>query len=283
MKIYDLEFLINIDNESTLYNEVSSQFDTITQGFYAQANQKLLEKLAPKSNSKIIELCCGTGKLANQMAKLVPQGKVLGVDMSEQMIVEAKKTAQDLGITNAEFIQDTIENIVPKIHPGDFDIGISCFALSYIGCEFALNNFYKILGDKGQVGITTSSNNSLVEWQPLFMEFIAEHMDLISEFDIQELPDLPSDPSDMKDRMLQAGFKNPQVEAITIPFKFKNAEEAASYLISAGWMSNYFFRVKDKKLRREFLDWGLQKIDSHHQGEPHLETSIEFLVAWNIL
>ncbi|MBF0492213.1 MAG: methyltransferase domain-containing protein [Deltaproteobacteria bacterium] len=283
MKIYDLDYLINIDNESILYNEVSSQFDAITRGFYAQANNKLLEKLAPKADSRIVEFCCGTGNLALQMAKMVPQGKVLGVDMSSQMIAEAKKAASEAGIQNAEFIQKKIEEILPKIHPGNYDIGISCFALSYLGCEFALKSFHKILGNQGQVGITTSSGNSLVEWQPLFMEFISEHMELIADFDIHELPDIPADPEDMKTRMIQAGFKNPQVEPLTISFQFKNAEEAASYLISAGWLSNYFFRVKDKKLRREFLDWGIQRVDSHHQNDPHIAASIEFLVAWNVL
>lgn len=85
----------------------------------------------------------------------------------------------------------------------------------------------------------------------------------------------------MLDRMKAVGIVNPKVQVITIPLVFQNSQEAASYLISAGWLSNYFFRVKDKAIRRQFLEWGLKRVDEHHQNDPHISTSIEFLVAWN--
>ncbi|MBL7684462.1 MAG: hypothetical protein JNK65_00290, partial [Deltaproteobacteria bacterium] len=185
------------------------------------------------------------------------------------------------GVTNIEFVERNIHHVLPEFKKQNFKIGVSCFALSYLGCEFLLKEFFEILGPTGQVGITTSSGNSLAEWQPLFMQFIMEHGELASHFDVHEIPDMPFNQEDMKDRMQQAGFLNPQVKALQIPLVFENSAEAASFLISAGWLSNYFFRVKDKKVRREFLDWALKKIDEHHQNDPHVSSSIEFLVAWN--
>src|SRR5262245_308010 len=108
-----------------------------------------------------------------------------------------------------------------------------------------------------------------------------EHMEKASAFDIHEIPDMPMDAADMKQRMERAGFKNVNVQSLKIPLVFRNSREAASFLISAGWLSNYFFRVKDKKIRKEFLEWGLKKVDEHHQLDPHIVTSIEFLIAWN--
>ncbi len=280
-KVFDLEFLINLDSEGTLYNQVSEQFNEITRGFYASANMELLKKLRLKKDSKVLDLACGTGHLAIEIAKQIPQGKVTGVDMSPQMLAKAKSDAQSAGVNNIDFIQKNIHELLPTIQAGDFDTGVSCFALSYLGCDFLLKEFRKLLGEKGQIGITTSSTNSLTEWQPLFMEFIAEHMELVSQFDITEIPDMPSGEEDMLDRMKAVGIVNPKVQVITIPLVFQNSQEAASYLISAGWLSNYFFRVKDKAIRRQFLEWGLKRVDEHHQNDPHISTSIEFLVAWN--
>ncbi|GEM_PF-1755132 len=281
LKVFDLEYLINLDGEDVLYNQVSDQFNEITRGFYASANLELLQHLKLNDTTQVLDLACGTGHLAIEIAKRIPKGKVRGVDVSPQMLAKAKKDALAAGCQNIEFLERNIHDVLPGIQAGDFQVGVSCFALSYLGCDFLLKEFRTILGETGQVGITTSSTNSLVEWQPLFMEFIMEHSELVSQFDITEIPDMPSGEEDMLSRMQSAGFINPQVKAIQVPLVFENSQEAASYLISAGWLSNYFFRVKNKDLRRQFLEWGLKRIDEHHQKDPHISTCIEFLVAWN--
>lgn len=280
-KVFDLEFLINLDGEDVLYNQVSDQFNDITRGFYASANLELLKQLRLNPQTRILDLACGTGHLAIEIAKKVPQGKVTGVDMSPQMLSKAKADAQQAGVNNIEFVERNIHEFLPGIQPGDYQVGVSCFALSYLGCDFLLKEFRTLLGSQGQIGITTSSTNSLSEWQPLFMEFIMEHMDVVAQFNITEIPDLPSGEEDMIERMKNAGIVNPKVKAIQIPLIFEDSQEAASYLISAGWLSNYFFRVKDKALRRQFLEWSLKKVDEHHQNDPHISANIEFLVAWN--
>lgn len=280
-KVFDLEFLINLDGEDVLYNQVSDQFNDITRGFYASANLELLKQLRLNPQTRILDLACGTGHLAIEIAKKVPQGKVTGVDMSPQMLTKAKADAQQAGVTNMEFIERNIHEFLPGIQPGDYQVGVSCFALSYLGCDFLLKEFRALLGPQGQIGITTSSTNSLSEWQPLFMEFIMEHMDVVAQFNITEIPDLPSGEEDMLERMKNAGIVNPKVKAIQIPLIFEDSQEAASYLISAGWLSNYFFRVKDKAIRRHFLEWSLKRVDEHHRNDPHISANIEFLVAWN--
>ncbi len=281
MQTFDLDYLLNLDDETQLYNQVSEQFNEITSGFYAAANLELLKNLKLNANTNVLDLACGTGHLAIEIAKRVPQGKVVGVDLSTQMLAQARADAKKSKTNNIEFVERNIHEFLPEIKPGDYQVGVSCFALSYLGCDFLLKAFRRLLGEKGQVGITTSSTNSLMEWQPLLMQFIMEHVELVSNFEIHEMPDVPAGEEDLVLRMKEAGFVNPKVKALKIPMIFENSREAASYLISAGWLSNYFFRVKDKKVRRQFLEYGLQKIDEHHQNDPHISTSIEFLVGWN--
>jgi ubiquinone/menaquinone biosynthesis C-methylase UbiE len=280
-KIFELEFLINLQAEDQLYNEVSDQFHEVTKGFYATANFELLKHLRLSRKSRVLELACGTGHLAMEIAKSTPDGKVVGVDLSPQMIACGREESRRLGLKNIAFIERNIHHILPEFKPKDFDVGLSCFALSYLGCNFLLNEFRRILGETGQVGITTSSINSLVEWQPLLLEFLMGPGGKAFPVEGNLIPDMPLNADDMKQRMETAGFENVQVLSQKIPLIFENSAQAASFLISTGWISNYFFRIRDKETRRELLNWALKRIDEHHQKDPHISTSIEFLVAWN--
>lgn len=282
-KSFDLNFLFELDSEEDLYNEVSHQFNELTRDFYATANLELLRHLDLKGPRRVLDLACGTGYVSLEAAKKIPQGKVVGVDLSPLMITRAREDAKKLNLNNIEFIQKDIRELLPTYREGDFDAGISCFALSYLGCDFLFKEFRRILGPQGQIGITTSSINSLTEWMPLFFRFLAEHGDRAAEFNIHEIPNMPLGADDLKTRMEAAGFQNIQVISQCIPLTFRDSQEAASFLISAGWLSNYFFRVKDKKTRREIVEWCMEKVDEFHENDPHISTSIEFLVAWNEL
>jgi ubiquinone/menaquinone biosynthesis C-methylase UbiE len=276
---FDIEFLLGLDNEDQLYNLVSDQFHDWTHGFYGAANRELLNHLHLTPNIRVMELACGTGHLAIEMARRVAPGRVLGVDLSPQMIAKGREGAAAAGLKNLEFLERNIHHVLPEFKPGDFDVGVSCFALSYLGCDFLLKEMRDILGDRGQVGITTSSLNSLSEWQPLFLEFLGGGgMPLPSA---SAMSDVPQNSEDLAQRLAKAGFERVRVESLSVPLKFNNAKEAASFLISAGWLSNYFFLLEDKAVRRQILEWACARVDEHHRNDPHLSTSIEFLVAWN--
>ncbi len=276
-----LEFLLALDDEEQLYNEIAGQFNEITGGFYATANLELLHHLHLKEQTKVLDLACGTGHLAIEIAHRIPRGRVTAVDLSPLMIARGREDAKNRGVKNIEFVERNIHQILPEFKEGDFDVGVSCFALSYLGCDFLLREMRQILGKRGQIGITTSSVHSLVEWQPLFFQFIQEFGGKLSASEIQGIPEMPLDAADLKRRLEAVGFQQVQVQSLVIPLIFENSREAASFLICSGWLSNYFFRIKDKKFRREVLEWGIAKIDEHHKTDPHIATSIEFLVGWN--
>ena len=57
-------------------------------------------RLAP-ANSKVIDVACGTGALSLKLAE--NSEKVIGIDISKEMIATAKKAKQKQGFTNVEF------------------------------------------------------------------------------------------------------------------------------------------------------------------------------------
>jgi ubiquinone/menaquinone biosynthesis C-methylase UbiE len=75
------------------------------------AKAAVVECLALRRGASVIDVGCGTGDDARDLARRVgPQGRVVGVDASETMIAEARRRAQgsgvqvDFGVTDAEHL-----------------------------------------------------------------------------------------------------------------------------------------------------------------------------------
>ena len=68
---------------------------------------KIISEFSLKDTESILDLGCGDGVLTANLAQLVPNGKVVGIDASEGMIKEAKK----IKLENLSFIQADINNL----------------------------------------------------------------------------------------------------------------------------------------------------------------------------
>ena len=86
-------------------------------------------------NEKILDLGCGDGSLTEQLAQLVPNGKVLGIDASAGMIT----TAQNRVKPNLSFMQMDINTIDFQ---NMFDVIFSNASLHWIK---NMKDFLKIL------------------------------------------------------------------------------------------------------------------------------------------
>lgn len=64
-------------------------------------------QLAPTDN--ILDVGCGAGWLSRRLAKLVPQGRVVGMDVSVEMIRHARRASVDL--ENLMFVTGEVEEI----------------------------------------------------------------------------------------------------------------------------------------------------------------------------
>lgn len=56
-----------------------------------------------KPNFTVVDLGCGPGTITCGFSSLLPQGKVIGIDASNSVIQQAKRTSVDLGTSNVEF------------------------------------------------------------------------------------------------------------------------------------------------------------------------------------
>jgi ubiquinone/menaquinone biosynthesis C-methylase UbiE len=107
-----------------------------------------LMRIAPREN--IIDVGCGSGWLARTLARGVPEGRVVGMDISDEMIRHARKAAGDAG--NVVFVVGEV-NAIPW-EPNFFDREISVES-SYYWPDPAkgLVEIYRVLREGGSAWI----------------------------------------------------------------------------------------------------------------------------------
>ena len=58
---------------------------------------------APRGRARILDVGCGPGTITVDLARIAASGSVVGLDRSEDVIGEARATAQRAGVSNVEF------------------------------------------------------------------------------------------------------------------------------------------------------------------------------------
>lgn len=79
-----------------MFNSIAGRYDLMnslmSMGMDGYWRKKVVRTVQARPGMKILDVCCGTGKLTRELAKTVyPSGQVTGVDFSEKMLNEAWK------------------------------------------------------------------------------------------------------------------------------------------------------------------------------------------------
>jgi SAM-dependent methyltransferase len=119
-------------------------------------HRALLEAAAIGETDHVLDVGCGNGLTTCDAARAATTGWVLGVDISTQMLDEARRRAAEAGLSNIEFV-----NADAQIHPFDaasYDIAMSRFGVMFF-CDpdAAFSNIGRALRADGRL--------AMVVWQ----------------------------------------------------------------------------------------------------------------------
>jgi arsenite methyltransferase len=96
--------------------------DEAVESFAGVANPYSLRQ--PQAGERIVDLGSGAGfDCFIAAGKVGPQGHVVGIDMTEEMLAKSRKTAQAIGLRNIEFREGILEKL--PIEDGWADVVIS--------------------------------------------------------------------------------------------------------------------------------------------------------------
>lgn len=108
---------------------------------------ELLSKLHFKGNERFLDVGCGDGKLSAEMTRSLPEGYILGIDLSEEMIIFARNHYPQEKFPNLAFMQINASELT---FDSEFDVVFSNAVLHWIRApETTLKVFWRSLKPNG--------------------------------------------------------------------------------------------------------------------------------------
>lgn len=97
-------------------------------GHHRAADAWFLERHRPARTDVVVDLGCGTGEFTAELASLVPDGRVVGVDSDPSMLDRARRYAGG----NLTFIQAAAEEVDEVVDAGSVDVVVSRAMLHWL-------------------------------------------------------------------------------------------------------------------------------------------------------
>ncbi len=138
-----------IEKEKKFWDKLSPKYDQFIQKWWKIYASTLLDKISEDVSSSciVLEVACGTGLVALKIAEKA--SRVYGVDISSQMISEAKKKMTEKGFENVDFSIEDAYNL--PFDNNMFDTVICNNALhNMVNPQKALSEINRVLKPKGQ-------------------------------------------------------------------------------------------------------------------------------------
>ena len=110
------------DHMSEVYSEFVQPF---SRPIFEEAMSFLSDYL-PVS-ARVLDAGCGPGRELQRIARKVPEGEVVGIDLSKGMVISAHRSARAHGIRNVAFVQSDVGDL-PEEFSNQFDVIDSCLA-----------------------------------------------------------------------------------------------------------------------------------------------------------
>ena len=190
----------------------------------------LIEKLEPGEGETLLELAAGMGDTGFVAASLIgAQGHLISSDFAAGMVDGARRRADELGITNADFQVIDAENI--DLESASVD-GVICrwgyMLMSDPGA--ALKETRRVLKPDGRLCLSVFATPEQNPWAAVPARALVE-----GGFMEAPIPGAPGilalgDKGRLRSLLTEAGFTEQLVEEVPITFRYRDFEEYWQFL-----------------------------------------------------
>ena len=243
--------------------------------------ERVIQGLDLKEETKILDIGCGCGATTLEIAKIVNQGEVIGVDISEPMLERATQTASDMALTNISYqVKDVQVDEMPNKY---FDIAFSRFGVMFFEDPFeAFKNINHSLKDDGQLSFVCWQHASLNPWQSLSIQVIKEFLDLPAPPPKSPGPFAFEDKSYIEEILNASGFRDIEIkdnQEDIVMFSGKSIREACEDYLTINPVVTEMLKNSPSELREEILEALIGKFSNYHKDDGLLFPSATWIVT----
>ena len=243
--------------------------------------ERVIQGLDLKEETKILDIGCGCGATTLEIAKIVNQGEVIGVDISEPMLERATQTASDMALTNISYqVKDVQVDEMPNKY---FDIAFSRFGVMFFEDPFeAFNNINHSLKNDGQLSFVCWQHASLNPWQSLSIQVIKEFLDLPAPPPKSPGPFAFEDKSYIEEILNASGFRDIEIkdnQEDIVMFSGKSIREACEDYLTINPVVTEMLKNSPSELREEILEALIGKFSNYHKDDGLLFPSATWIVT----
>jgi ubiquinone/menaquinone biosynthesis C-methylase UbiE len=207
----------------------SNDYDPLWQEQLAPARMGTLALASLAPGEQVLDLACGTGLVTLDAARSVGlAGKVLGTDLSGQMVEIARQRAAEQQLSNVNFLRMDAETL--DLPTAAFDVLLCTLGLMYLpDPQRAVREWLRVLKPGGRAAIAIWGKRVNCGWSPVFPIVDAE-----VESDVCPLFFSLGEPDALAQLCSDVGFEDVQQRRIATILKYADADEACDAAFLGG-------------------------------------------------
>lgn len=221
------------DRAAFTYNAAADCFDASPLSFWDYFGRRTIELASLPIGSRVLDVCCGTGASALPAAEVVGQtGKVIGIDLAEQLLELARTKAIKKRLDNIGF--ETGDMLSLRFPAASFDGVVCVFGIFFVpDMAKAVSELWSRVRPGGKLAVTTWASNFCKPASDAFWRLIRNiRPDLHKGFNPWDRIDSPASLRGVFD---QAGIASATITREDRLHPIKSAEDWWTIVLGSGY------------------------------------------------